>query len=89
MNWDSISANGKMKKGKLGGQFVSRNSPYRQSMGNKIAKAEKINRGKIDLEKTDCEIKKDKEGKVYFSGRVKGKFARLEISESLAEKLSK
>lgn len=84
MNWDSIQANGKMRKGKKGGAFVSRNANYQVVRNTNRPK--KIERPEISLEKTESEIK-EKDGAFFFSGRVKGKFARLEISASLAEKL--
>lgn len=85
MNWDSIQANGKMRKGKKGGAFISRNANYQVIRNTNRPK--KIERPEISLEKTKSEIK-EKDGAFFFSGRVNGRFARLEISESLAKKLS-
>lgn len=93
MDWDKLASAGSTKNGRKGGKFVSRMTG-RASNGERPSTVGKV-RGlsfsqPCKLEKTtEIPIQKTKEGKFYYQARVGGKFGkRLEISESLAQKLA-
>lgn len=87
MNWDMIAANGKMRKGKKGGRFVSRNSNYSQQVPARDAKP-KLEQNRPALVIQDVPVTKNKDGSASFQTRINGKFGKkMTISASLAEKL--
>lgn len=93
MNWDNIEANGKMRKGRKGGKFVSRmtgrtadGTKPESKLHHKLRRKFSV---KVQLEKgPDYEIKEAKDGTFFYQPRVNGKFGpRQVISEKLAKSL--